>query len=353
MSKPEEATNLVGAVLNQRYRLTAVLGEGGLAAVYRGEPLDGSAAVAIKVLKPEFRADREVVDRFLGEAALADRIEHPGVVQSFGAFRAEDGTPYLATELLLGHPLSVPMNRGPTPIDRAVHIAGALLDTLSAAHKVGVVHRDLKPDNVFLEPGESRDVRLLDFGISRVIEVAGGTSRKTKTGMLLGTPGYMSPEQVRNSKDADHRSDLFGVGVLFYELITGVRAFDGQTEYERMTAVLFADARPIEQKAPQFAHWSQFFERALNREPEQRFQSAEEMKSALDSVATSGHMPAPRFGGQGTAVSPAAGQAFDTTVPDVRIAPTPRRQVPFSWAVAFGVGALVIGFLLGFWVGGA
>ena len=348
MNRSEEAAALVGAVLNQRYRLTAVLGEGGLASVFRAEPNDGAPALAIKILKAEFKSDQEVVDRFLAEAPLAEKIKHPGVVRVFGGFRAEDGTPYLVTELLVGHALSATMNRGPVPVEQAVQIATALLDTLAAAHAVGVVHRDLKPDNVFVCPGQEPMVRLLDFGISRAIEAAGGSARKTKTGMLLGTPGYMSPEQVKNSKDADHRSDLFSIGVLFYELITGRRAFEGQTEYERMMAVLFGDARPIEQVAPQFAHWRPFFAKALEREPSARFQNAPEMRDALRAVATGGHLPERPFGGESTAVSPVASRVLASPVPDVRIVPTPRRTLAFPWVFVVAGLSWVIGFAAGY-----
>lgn len=345
-----EATALVGAVLNQRYRLTAVLGEGGLASVFRAEPNDGAPAVAVKLLKSEFKSDPEVVERFLAEATLAERIQHPGVVRVFGGFRAEDGSPYLVTELLVGHALSQTMNRGPVPVEQAVQIALALLETLAAAHAVGVVHRDIKPDNVFVCPGQERMVRLLDFGISRAIEAAGGSARKTKTGMLLGTPGYMSPEQVKNSKDADHRSDLFSIGVLFYELITGQRAFEGQTEYERMMAVLFGDARPIEQTAPQFAHWQSFFAKALEREPTARFQNAMEMRDALSAVATGGNLPERRFGGESTAVSPVVGREPVAPVPDVRIVPTPRRVMELRWVFVVAGLSWLIGFVLGYLV---
>lgn len=351
MNRSEEATALVGAVLNQRYRLTAVLGEGGLAIVFRGEPNDGAPAVAVKILKAEFKTDQEVVDRFLAEATVAERIQHPGVVRVFGAFRAEDGTPYLVTELCVGHPLSTAMNHGPVPVEQAVQIASALLDTLAAAHAVGVVHRDLKPDNVFLCPGQERMVRLLDFGISRAIEAAGGSARKTKTGMLLGTPGYMSPEQVKNSKDADHRSDLFSTGVLFYELITGRRAFEGQTEYERMMAVLFGDAIPIQQAAPQFAHWQAFFAKALEREPASRFQSAAEMRDALNAVATGGQFGERRFGGESTAVSPVVGRVPSAPVPDVRIVEVPRRALELRWVFLVAAFTGLVGFVLGYLVG--
>lgn len=351
----EDPQSLIGAVLNQRYRLTRVLGEGGLAVVYEGQAMDGTAPRAIKLLREEFRQDEEVVSRFVGEAAVAERVRHPGIVRVYGAFHAEDGTPYIVEELLTGHPLSVPMNRGPVPIEESTRIVSEVLDALAVAHDAGIVHRDLKPDNVFMEPhasGEPR-VRILDFGISRVIESAGGSARQTKTGVLLGTPGYMSQEQVRDSKQADHRSDLFSVGILFYELITGRHAFGGETGYDRMMAVLFADPTPIEKAAPQYAHWSPFFARALAREPEARFQSAAEMAGALRAVATSGRMPGDVFGGDRTAVSPGAPQNNPAAVsmPPVPIVEVRGRVVKFSWVVLWVVVALLVGVGIGFVVG--
>ncbi len=353
MTSSEQPEALVGAVLNRTHRIHAVLGEGGLATVYRAEPLDGSAPVAVKILKPEFRGDPDVVGRFLAEASAAALIDHPGVVRILGAQRAEDGTPYLVTELLTGHTLSVPMNRGPLPIEQSVHVALDLLEMLASAHRAGVVHRDLKPDNVFLEPAANGSVRvrLLDFGISRVVEAAGGSARKTKTGVLLGTPGYMSPEQVLNSKQVDHRSDLYSAAVLFYELISGERAFDGQTGYERMMAVLFSDARPIEHTAPQFAHWSEFFSKALARGADDRFQSAVEMRDALAAVAQHGRLPGTRFGGQSTAVSPSAlDGAVEKAAPQVPVVSAPWRG-PLAHRLVIGVVCAVLGFLLGYGVG--
>lgn len=356
MALSEDPKSLIGAVLNQRYRLTRILGEGGLAVVYEGQCTDGSPARAIKLLREEFRQDPEVVSRFVGEAAVAELVHHSGIVRVYGAFQAEDGTPYIVEELLTGHPLSVPMNRGPVPIEEATRITGEVLDALAVAHAAGIVHRDLKPDNVFLEPhtsGEPR-VRILDFGISRVIESAGGSARQTKTGVLLGTPGYMSQEQVRDSKQADHRSDLFSVGILFYELITGRRAFAGETGYDRMMAVLFGDPKPIEHAAPQYAHWSPFFARALAREPEARFQSAGEMAGALRAVASSGRMPGDSFGGEHTALSPAAPQTSPAAVsvpPPVAIVEARGRFVRFWLVVVLVAVAFVLGSLIGFFLG--
>jgi eukaryotic-like serine/threonine-protein kinase len=295
MAALDDPQALVGAVLNRRWKLLRVLGAGGLAVVYEAEGQQGEGLRAIKILRPEFCEEPGVVQRFLDEASTAARIDHPGVARIYEAVRAEDSTPYLVMEVLRGQPLTARMNRGRMPVEQSAPVAHALLLALAAAHQAGVIHRDLKPDNIFLEREESGEVKVkvLDFGIARVLDAAGGLGRKTRTGMMLGTPGYMSPEQVKNTKDADHRADLWAVGVLFYEMLTGVPAFAAENDYARVTAVLFGEPAPIQQVAPQYAHWAPFFQRALAREPAERFQSAQEMADALLTVAREGHMPVP------------------------------------------------------------
>ncbi len=130
------------------------------------------------------------------------------------------------------------------------------------------------------------NVKVLDFGIARVVDAAGGLGRKTRTGMVLGTPGYMSPEQIKNSQDVDHRSDLWAVGVLFYEMLTGVPAFQAENDFAKVTAALFSEPAPIQQVAPQYAHWAGFFQRAIAREPAARFQTAQEMAQACGQSLT-------------------------------------------------------------------
>jgi serine/threonine-protein kinase len=293
MSASDDPSALVGAVLNQRWRLTRVLGFGGLAVVYEAAGVQGEGNFAVKVLRPEFCGEPGIVERFVNEATASARVVHPGIARVFEAQRAEDGTPYLVMELLEGQPLAARMNRGRMPVEQAAPIVHGILMALAAAHAAGVVHRDLKPDNVFLVRDASGRVltKVLDFGIARVVDAAGGLGRKTRTGMVLGTPGYMSPEQIKNSKDADHRSDLWAVGLLFYEMLTGVPAFPAENDFARVTAALFSEPTPIQQVAPQYAHWAEFFRRAIAREPTARFQSAEEMAQALWAVAHDGQMP--------------------------------------------------------------
>lgn len=284
LGDPQE---LVGAVLNRTWKLVRVIGQGGLGLVYEATHLATAGAWAIKLLQHEFVEEETTVARFLSEAEAAARLTHPGIVRVFEAQRAEDGTPYLVMELLQGQSLHALMNAGRVEPARAIGICRQLLEALDAVHHVGVIHRDVKPENVFLisdaELGER--VKLLDLGLARVMDAAGGMSRKTKTGMMLGTPGYMSPEQIKNVKESDLRSDLWAVGVILYELLSGRQAFGAPTEFARMTAAMTEPVTPLSALAPELGDWDGFFARALAKQPIERFQSALEMLAALNEAS--------------------------------------------------------------------
>src|SRR5580692_6792178 len=216
--------SLVGAILSRRFRLTRELGRGGMGAVYEASPLDGGPAVAIKILHAHFIGDTHVLQRFLEEGRTYMRLLHANILRAHECRTAEDGSPYLVMDLLEGVPLSAyTRNGGRVSVAHAVPILQGMLAGLEAAHTQGVVHRDLKPGNVFLarDPEGLFAVKLLDFGIAKVMDIAGGMGNKTKTGMLLGTPAYMSPEQIKSAKDVDSRADLWSAGVMFYEMLTG------------------------------------------------------------------------------------------------------------------------------------
>lgn len=395
----DDPRSLLGATLDGRWRLCEVLGQGGLAVVFEAEALDAGGRFAVKILRPEFGDNQDVVRRFLNEVQASARVDHPGIARVYEAVRAADGTPYLVMELLRGEPLADRMNRGRVPVEQAAGILQNILRALSAAHAAGVVHRDLKPGNVFLVGGTNggTELKVLDFGISLVLDAAGGMHRKTRTGMLLGTPGYMSPEQIKDIKHTDSRADLWSCGILFYELLTGVPAFEAENEFARVTKVLTSEPTPIEQVAPQYAHWGPFFTKALARDVSQRFQTAFEMAEAVDSVARSGQMPASalapataagapvpaaghypsvppgsaaghpsvppgpaggaprRFGGD-TAVSaglPGGAAAPRSVPPSVEVVSVPRRgiAVPLPLALIISAITLMLGFALGLFVG--
>ena len=194
--------------------------------------------------------------------------------------QAEDGSPYIVMELLEGVPLAAyTANGGRVPVARAVPILQGILAGLAAAHAAGVIHRDLKPDNVFL----TRDhegafvARLLDFGVAKVMDAAGGMGNRTRSGMLLGTPAYMSPEQVKNAKDVDPRADLWSAGVMFYEMLTGRTAFPAPTEFARLTAVLTVEPDAAETIDPALVPLASFLARSLKKDRSERFATALEL----------------------------------------------------------------------------
>jgi serine/threonine-protein kinase len=292
------AEQLVGAVLNGRFRLVRLLGEGGMGAVYECDGINGEGKFAVKLLHQEFVKEEQVLARFFAEAQTTRSLQHPNIARVFETVTAENGTPYLVMELLQGTPLGAYVDQGQVlPPAQAVNIIYGVLQALKLAHGRGVVHRDLKPDNLFLVPDANGvpNVKVLDFGIAKVMDVAGGMGQKTRTGVLLGTPGYMSPEQVKSSKAVDPRSDLWSVAVVLFELLTGVPPFPGDNEFARLTSVLSEEPKPIAQLAPSLAGWAPFFQRALAKDPAQRFQSAEEMAQGVLAAArgTSLRPPAP------------------------------------------------------------
>jgi serine/threonine-protein kinase len=281
---PAAARALTGAVLSRRWRLLQKVGDGGMGEVYAAEPVDGGARVAVKLLRPEFLGEPTVLSRFLEEGSLNTRLIHPNIARMLECASAEDGSPYLVMELLEGVPLGAYMQNGARiPLAQAVPILQGILAGLAAAHAQGIVHRDLKPDNVFLTrgPGGTFIVKVLDFGIAKVMDAAGGMGSRTRTGMLLGTPAYMSPEQVKSPRDVDARADLWSAGVMFYEMLTGRVAFPAPTEYARLAAVLTTEPEPIERVDPALGPIGPFLARALKKNRDDRFPSALEMARAL------------------------------------------------------------------------
>jgi len=217
------------------YEVIALLGAGGMGEVYRARDLRLKREVALKILPQEVAADPDRRQRFELEAHTVAALNHPNIVAIYDV-GMEGGTSYIVTELIDGEPLRVGTAGLRKSLDRAVQIA----DGLAAAHAAGIVHRDLKPANILL----TRDgrIKILDFGLAKVkvsrtaAAVTETLTVRTEPGVVMGTVGYMSPEQVRGA-EADHRSDIFSFGVILYELLSGRRAFQGETAVETMTAI--------------------------------------------------------------------------------------------------------------------
>ena len=267
-----------------------------MGAVYEADSTRGEGKRAIKLLHQEFVKEDQILQRFYAEAQATRALVHPNIAQVLDSATAEDGTPYLVMELLVGTPLAGYMESGtPIPPSHAIPIIYGVLQALTVAHNQRLVHRDLKPDNLFLvrDARGAMVVKVLDFGIAKVMDVAGGMGQKTRTGVLLGTPGYMSPEQIKNSKGVDPRTDLWSVGIILYEMLTSKQPFPADNEFARLTSVLTEEAVPIEKSAPQLAAWAPFFTRALAKEPSQRFQTADEMAQALSTMAHTGSWQPP------------------------------------------------------------
>jgi serine/threonine-protein kinase len=328
-----EEPSLVGAVLSRRFRLTKLLGSGGMGGVYATDQVIDGRPVAVKILHPEYVQDAPVRERFLEEARTCMRLIHPNVLRVFECAEAEDGTPYIIMEKLEGVPLSAyTQNGGRVPLAQAALVLQGILAGLAAAHAQGVVHRDLKPENVFLarEGGAQFVVKILDFGIAKVMDVAGGMGTKTSTGMLLGTPAYMSPEQVKDSKNVDPRSDLWSAGVMLYEMLSGRTAFPAPTEYARLFAVLNNTPESIETIDPQLAPLAGFMARALDKDRETRFQSALEMARALTTsvggqsdpaiIAANRATPLSRLPDVPSLLSPVAGSSPPGASPNAKLA---------------------------------
>ncbi len=231
-----------GQVIVGKYRIDHVLGAGGMGVVLAAHHLQLPQRVAIKFMRVEAARDAHAVERFLREARAAAALSSEHVTRVLDVGTLEGGEPYMVMEYLDGVDLSrVLEQRGPLPIDDAVGCLLQACEALAEAHALGIVHRDLKPANLFLN--HRRDgttiVKVLDFGISKVADLhAAGSAGLTASGLVMGSPGYMSPEQVRSAKGVDPRTDVWGLGVILFELVTGTRAFGGETVGEVLAQIL-------------------------------------------------------------------------------------------------------------------
>jgi serine/threonine protein kinase len=238
--------DLVGTEVGD-YVVDGELGRGGMSIVYAAtHPMIGKR-VAIKVLSPAMAKNPITVERFLQEARSVNRIGHPSIVDIFALGTLPDGRHYLVMDLLEGESLRQRVKRGALPPRDAMEIVDEIASALIAAHDKGFIHRDLKPDNVFLVPHSGRiDVKLLDFGLAKLVGLEGGRAYRTATGALLGTPDYMSPEQLRGSTDVDQRTDIFALGVMLCELLSGTRPErTGETTFERDLVEVVGAAKSV------------------------------------------------------------------------------------------------------------
>jgi len=275
-----------GQLIGDRYRLDRPLERGAMGSVWRAEQVRLRAPVAVKFLDPSLIGDKEMHDRFMQEARSAAAVRSAHVVQVFD-YGSEGGVPYIAMELLDGENLDARLGRGPLSPAELARLFSELARGVGQAHAIGVIHRDLKPGNIYIaREGEHEVTKIVDFGIAKVKASALRMTRGigTQLGTLLGTPQYMSPEQVRGSGSIDHRTDLWALGVIACECLTGRCPFSGATIGD-LTVQICTEKPPAPSSlGPVPAGFDQWFFKAVHKKPHKRFQSAEEMADRLLAV---------------------------------------------------------------------
>ena len=279
-----------GTLLGQ-YEIRSPLGAGGMGEVYRARDTRLDRDVAVKVLPASLTSDPDRLRRFEQEARAAAALNHPNILAVY-QMATQGGVSYLVSELLEGETVRERLRRGPVPLRKAIDYGVQIAHGLAAPHEKGIVHRDLKPENLFVT-NQGR-VKILDFGLAKISEAKDTSGSEptlaqgTEAGTVMGTVGYMSPEQVR-AKNVDHRSDIFTFGTILYELVTGKQTFHKPTSAETMTAILNEEPASISQLAPTTPPGLlRVINRCLEKSPDQRFQSASDLAFALEALSDSG-----------------------------------------------------------------
>jgi serine/threonine-protein kinase len=348
--------SLIDTLFDGRYRIVRKLGSGGMADVYLAEDQELGRRVAIKILDGRHANDDQFIERFRREAKNAAALNHPNIVSIYDRGEAED-TYYIAMEYLDGRTLKeLIVGHGQAPVRVAVEYARQILSALRFAHRHGIVHRDIKPHNVLVDR-EGR-VKVTDFGIARA-----GTSQMTETGSIVGTAQYLSPEQARGG-EVDQRSDLYSLGVVLYELLTGKTPFEGDTPVEIAMKHLSATPQtPSELRSDIPPELDMVILRALAKDPDDRYQSADEMEGDLDRVARGAPVAAATMDAATQVLSRPAAAAAATAAtmiaPATAVPPRPpivedeveeegggRPVWPWLLAAAFVIAAVIAGFFV-------
>jgi hypothetical protein len=299
-STPGASHPLVGEVVGERYRIEALLGEGGMGAVFRARHLSLDRPVALKVLHPRLVEDAQVQQRFEREALAISKLDHPNCVRVMDFGTTPAGMKYLVMPFLEGQELRE-LTGVALPTEQVVELGVQILQALDHAHKRGLVHRDLKPENIFLvrDDDDRHVVKLVDFGIVKLLE-SEGLAKLTRAGMAFGTPTYMSPEQAAGGK-IDERTDLYSVGVILYELLTGVPPFTADEPAILMRMQILTDPPPLPETVPR--PLADVVLKLLGKEPHERYATARDARRALVAAAagevapsassSSGEVPSP------------------------------------------------------------
>ncbi len=287
--EPEAVDPWIGRTLSNVYVIEEKIGEGGMGSVYAARHVHLEKRFAIKVLVESVAGKNNAVDRLKQEAMAAANIDHENIVDVVNFDRTEAGAVYIVMEFLKGESLADTLGRGPLPLHHALPIAFQICRALHAAHEHGIVHRDLKPENVFLTERRGRTVvKILDFGISKVKKAEAEQVRMTKTGQLVGTPLYMSPEQARGETDIDRRVDVYALGVMLYEMIAGTPPFEGRNYFELLWKHGNEDPPSMRATNPN-VYFPDALDavvlKALAKKPGDRFATMAELEAALKAAA--------------------------------------------------------------------
>ncbi|MEW5854251.1 MAG: protein kinase, partial [Myxococcota bacterium] len=282
-TKVEDADPLIGKVIARNFRVESLLGTGGMGRVYKARQMSLDKPVVLKILHPHFNDDQQLVQRFQREARAASRLNHPNSISIIDFGQSEDGTLFMAMELLHGRDLFTVLQEDfPLPEERLGRIMVQVCSALAEAHEQNIIHRDIKPENIMVE--DRRDhkdyVKVLDFGIAKIQDPSGEEGRAlTQQGMVCGTPEYMSPEQARG-ESLDPRSDIYALGVLMYQLVTGDIPFKAETAVGIVTKHIMEAPVPPRQARPDLnisAEVEAIILKALHKNRDQRYQTAQEL----------------------------------------------------------------------------
>lgn len=282
----DPAKTLRNQILDQRYQVMKKLGEGGMSFVYEAKDISTGETVAVKIMTPKLAQDKVAAERLRREAGLAMRLDHPNICSIKRLGETGEGLIYLVMPLLKGELLSdKEVREGPIPLDVGLPLMRQICDALAFAHEQQIVHRDLKPENIFVVPDNGKlKAVVTDFGLAKEKRAEPGMAKLTATGIILGTPEFMSPEQIRG-KPLDGRSDIYALGLVAYEMFTGRLPFEGKSAQDMMIARLRGQPLPLRKARadiPFTAEFEKALMKAIEAEPNDRYQRANELGEALE-----------------------------------------------------------------------